>query len=454
MKRLFMVGGMATALVGALSTVAFARTSDSSVNLVVWTSPDTIAVQWFKTEVAKFEKLHPNIHVQVLQEGTDNNYSKYTAAIAGHQSPDLVLTYNYSIIPTWAASGLLLPMDPYLKTTGFDTSTFFPFVNRMDTFNGHTWGLVQAYDDVLLTWNKAAFKAAGLDPNKPPRTLDELWTYAKKLTKFQNGKLVQAGFIPWLEMGGDLSVWDALEGGSIYKNNKWTIDTPTMTNAMTLFTQYNQLLGGSSQWTSLIERSVGSANLVSSSNPMSPFYKGKVAMQLVGDWYPTFVYKQYAPHLQYGEAPPPVAKGVQYGTNPMIGTDVFALPKGSSHPLEATELAVFLDGKDSALLWDELESNMPPTQSAALSPDFLKLVAPEAPSVLAAKEHTVIPYPSSGLLSQVDAGANNSSILGNLAQELEYGKITPAAAATQGQSMVNQQEAMFEAEHPQWYKSH
>ena len=36
---------------------------------------------------------------------------------------------------------------------------------------------------MVLFWNKRAFEEAGLDPNKPPTTWDELWEYADKLDK-------------------------------------------------------------------------------------------------------------------------------------------------------------------------------------------------------------------------------------------------------------------------------
>lgn len=434
------------------NTASHNTASSKPVNLVVWSAPDTIAQKWYATEIKKFEQVHPNIHVKVLQEGIDNNYAKYTSAITGGQAPDLILTYSYNIIPTWAASGLLMPMDTYLQQAGFDSSTFFPFVNNMQKFNGHTWGLVQAYDDVLLTWNKADFKAAGLDPNTPPKTLDELWADAKKLTKFKNGKLVQAGFIPWLENGNDLNVWNSLEGGTLYSNGKWNVGGTPMLNAMKLFQQYNNLLGGAKQWEALIEKSVGSTTVTPSSSPQSPFYSGQVAMQLVGDWYPTFVYKQYAPNLDYGEAPPPVANGVKYGTNQMIGTDVFCLPKGSQHPQEATELAVFLDNQDSAILWDQLESNMPPIKSAALDPSFLQKVPPEAPSVLAAKQNLVVPYPSSAILGQIVGDPTSGTILATEAQKLYYGKVSPTTALNEVTQAVNKDETTFESEHPQWFK--
>ena len=35
----------------------------------------------------------------------------------------------------------------------------------------------------VLYWNKDAFKEAGLDPNTPPATWDEMVSFGKKLTK-------------------------------------------------------------------------------------------------------------------------------------------------------------------------------------------------------------------------------------------------------------------------------
>ena len=47
---------------------------------------------------------------------------------------------------------------------------------------------------LALIWNKKLFKEAGLDPNVPPKTLEELATYARKLSKYDNqGNLIQAG---------------------------------------------------------------------------------------------------------------------------------------------------------------------------------------------------------------------------------------------------------------------
>lgn len=431
--------------------IALAKTKPASVHLVVWTAPDSVGIKWWHKEIPKFERLHPNISVTVYQESQGDNYAKYTTAITGHKAPDLMLTYTYTIVPSWAASGFLAPLNPYLNQLHFRQNTFFPFINHLDNLHGKTYGLVQAYDDLLFTWNKTAFQKAGLNPNKPPHTFAQLWTDAKKLTKFKNGKLVQAGFIPWLEISnsvGTLRDYEVLFGGNVLQGNRWTLNAPAMKKAAQLWLQYNKLLGGTKAWQAFLAKTVGTSSVTASppsSSPQDPFYKGTVAMSMAGDWYPVATYPVYAPHLRYGEAPPPVGPGVAYGRTAMLGNDTFVVPVDAPHPLQATELAVFLDGVGPAIAWDKLESNMPPIAAAVESPKFLQEVPTEWPSVVAAKKHLLVPYPVNPVWSTLDA-----QTVPNVEEELYFGKISPAKAAETLQSAAVADTKTFNQSHPGW----
>ena len=79
----------------------------------------------------------------------------------------------------------------------FDTATidheFFPFVQGMKV-NGQDYALPTAVRSLALFWNRKVFKDAGLDPDKPPATLDELVDIARKTTKRDaSGNLLTAG---------------------------------------------------------------------------------------------------------------------------------------------------------------------------------------------------------------------------------------------------------------------
>ena len=51
---------------------------------------------------------------------------------------------------------------------------------------------------VALHWNKAHFREAGLDPERPPRTLEELDDFSRRLTRTDaaTGELRRVGFLP------------------------------------------------------------------------------------------------------------------------------------------------------------------------------------------------------------------------------------------------------------------
>jgi sn-glycerol 3-phosphate transport system substrate-binding protein len=71
---------------------------------------------------------------------------------------------------------------------------------------GHTWGIPFQRSTIVQYWNKDAFKAAGLDPEKAPKTWDEMVSFGKKLTKKDaSGRVTQwgveipsSGFPYWL----------------------------------------------------------------------------------------------------------------------------------------------------------------------------------------------------------------------------------------------------------------
>jgi sn-glycerol 3-phosphate transport system substrate-binding protein len=74
---------------------------------------------------------------------------------------------------------------------------------------GKVWGVPFQRSTVVLYWNKELFKEAGLDPNKPPASWQEMLDYAHKLTKRDaSGNTTQwgiqvpsSGFPYWLFQG-------------------------------------------------------------------------------------------------------------------------------------------------------------------------------------------------------------------------------------------------------------
>ena len=71
---------------------------------------------------------------------------------------------------------------------------FFPFAQLMKR-DGAYYAMPTAVRALALFWNKTIFQQAGLDPNKPPQTLQELVTDAERTTKRDSaGNLLVEGF--------------------------------------------------------------------------------------------------------------------------------------------------------------------------------------------------------------------------------------------------------------------
>ena len=104
------------------------------------------------------------------------------------------------------------------KVTGYQTYDDIFGLLKNGEIDGHTWGIPFQRSTIILYWNKAAFRDAGLDPDHAPGTWEEQATFAEKLTR-RNGNAVEnwgvqipaTGFAYWLfqalvtEAGGTLA---------------------------------------------------------------------------------------------------------------------------------------------------------------------------------------------------------------------------------------------------------
>jgi multiple sugar transport system substrate-binding protein len=427
---------------------ARAQRSHGQTTLQFWVpSGDPLWRKFLLPYIHQFEQSHPGITVNYVVVGADNNWVKYTTAMAAGRGPDVIFTWSFNPpIPEWAANGLIQPVDPWFKRLHVSQEQWLPWVWRMQLFHGHVWGFMEQYDTALFIWNKDDFKKAGLDPNRPPRTIAELDADARKLTRFdKQGNLVQAGFIPWyFPTGGGFSdLYPVLFGGSQYDqtHHKYTLNTPANVRALAWVGQYAKLLGGAEKANAMLSKFTGNNE---------PFYTGQVAMAISGEWAPFTNFKPYAPHLNYGVAAPPTAPGVPYGTNFAYGGGTYVMPVSAKHPDEAAELMVYMMQPDPLLAWCIGEANMPPTKATTFSARFVKGVPTNAWPIrtaqMALKDPRILPSsPTSSIIDYV------SSLYATVQQEVEFGKMPAKAALDQMQQQVDLRLQKEKSGNPAWY---
>ncbi len=161
-----------------------AATRGAAVTFSFWNSgPDlSTLVQGFnRTYASKYAIKYRNIPYA-------NETEIVNSALSAHKGPTLM---EESLTPSapYAVEGIEVPILPLLKMAGINPARDFPasMWNRTTVNKVHYVAPVDALPTVLF-YNKALFKAAGLNPNRPPINQATFVRDAQKLTVRAKGQ--------------------------------------------------------------------------------------------------------------------------------------------------------------------------------------------------------------------------------------------------------------------------
>ena len=133
--------------------------------------------------VDKYNKSQSAVAVEVIFQGSYADIAqKLTAGIAAKSVPDVA---QMGGAPTMGDSGAVINMADLVSAA--DKADIFDGFWEYNKYKGQIVSMPFNNSVPLLYYNVDLFKAAGLDPAKPPTTWDELVTAAKALTKDTNG---------------------------------------------------------------------------------------------------------------------------------------------------------------------------------------------------------------------------------------------------------------------------
>jgi sn-glycerol 3-phosphate transport system substrate-binding protein len=193
-------------------------------------------IDQFATE---FEAENPGVKVKPIYAGTyqESLVKAMTAAKSG-QPPTMAVLLSTDMF-TLIDQGAIVPVSDLAK--GPDDKKwldgFFPAFMKNSRTTGKNWGVPFQRSTIVQYWNKDLFKQAGLDPEKPPATWDQLVEYSRKLTKVDaNGnvsqwgvKIPSSGFPYWMFQGL------AIANGAELMNadgNQTAFDAPPVVEAL------------------------------------------------------------------------------------------------------------------------------------------------------------------------------------------------------------------------------
>jgi multiple sugar transport system substrate-binding protein len=399
---------LASLVVGASASATV--TKQEATTLTVWVGWSARELNEFKKVVSEWDAKQKDIDVKVVGSINDD---KIIASLRGGNAPDVVSSFTSQNVGIYCPSGGWIDLAPYLKRDKIDVNIFPPATRYYTQSDGKRCALPLLADVYGFYYNKKLFQEAGL--TRPPRTLAELTTYAKKLTKRKaDGSLDVVGFNPFFgfyqntpgayQPLSGAKYFDGAGKSSLSKDPGWS-----------RLLRWQKSLVDYYGHGKLVRWQAGAGDEFSASHA---FERGKLAMMIDGEWRVAFVAAEH-PELQYGTAPMPVdpAARQQYGAGYVNGT-IIGIPKNGSNRDQAWQLVKYLTTNDHALAtFSNGIRNVPSTQSSARS----KELKPDANFAVFTKLFT---NPRSSTIPITSIGAAHGELIQSFFAKWQAGKVS------------------------------
>ena len=331
------------------------------VELVVWSAPTGPEEKGFLRLCRRFEQEHPSIKVHNVGASTEE---KLVRAIVAATPPDLAYIYGTTTLGPLAAHSALQPLNTFFARSGLKESDFLPGAIQQGYYQGSLYAMPVTRDSRGLYWNRTRFREAGLDPDTPPKTLEELMSFAKRLTSYRpDGSVEKLGvFLP-----EDPTILFAQFGGEACdrQTGKITANRPENIAALHWMVELADAQGG---YRAFAAFKSGFGREDSGQNPLAT---GKVALRMNGEWGAMHIEK-FAPNTDYsiGEMPYPASRPDLKNLAWQDG-DIMVIPTGSHHPEAAWEFMRWMQlpaqQEEYAILMNNLPSILALRDSPRLS---------------------------------------------------------------------------------------
>ncbi len=233
-SKALVAGFTALGVIAALaSCTAGGGSSSGKTEIRVATFPpgaDAAAYDAFATQEAQFEELNPDIDVI----GVEYEWTGPTFAVqlAGGSLPD-VFTVPFTDAKTLLENGQLMDVTQEVNDLGY-ADKFNPIIlEGVQDADGNIYGFPRQAYAMGLHYNRDLFEQAGLDPDAPPTTWDEVREAAKAISE-ATGKAGYAQMTMNNTGGWQLTAGTVAHGGRTQVDNGDGTYTSTINNPGTV----------------------------------------------------------------------------------------------------------------------------------------------------------------------------------------------------------------------------
>jgi len=275
--------------------------------------------------------------------------SKLATGVRAGDVPDLI-SFDLIYMPDFMRAGFLTDITDSMKADPNFAKVAKAF-SDLATYKGRMYGTGFTPDVSIIIYNKDLFRKAGLDPEKPPKSLAQIHEYAKKIHAL--GPDIYGFYFSGSCPGCNIFTTSPMMVASGAKilpaaAGDEPLAGPGVKEVLQLFRD---------MWAEgLIPKSAQSDN---GSNFVANFKTGKIGIQGAGGFLISDLKKE-APNMDFGVGFLPGIKEGQ--ASAFVGGDVVAIPKGSKHAALALQF-IHWELSDEAQLEGLAKNNILPSRT-------------------------------------------------------------------------------------------
>ncbi len=235
MKKLLAVLLVAMLTIGLIPGISFAEVIELKMYYPVQVAGAMATI--IDGLCAEFNAEHPDIHVEAIYSGDYTQTLQRVLTASNADNPaDLALVNDFGIWSCFDEDAIIC-LDEFVEAEGGEafSGQFWPAYWNACCVKGQAYAIPFQKSVPLFYYNKDMFREAGLDPESPPRTWDELYAACEKLTeKDSRGNTTRWGIVISSSDSWQFSFL-SLGNGAVLTNderNEVYIDTPETRETM------------------------------------------------------------------------------------------------------------------------------------------------------------------------------------------------------------------------------
>jgi sn-glycerol 3-phosphate transport system substrate-binding protein len=151
------------------------------VQITMWHELVRTNNDWLVSSTNEFNNSQDKVHVTLVQQPDyPSLFQKYKAGLSTGDLPD-VAQFEDTTVQQLIDSGSTVPVQDCIDASRYSLSDYLPRTLKFYSYQGVQRSMPWAVSNVVLYYDPGKFAKAGLDPNKPPQTLDEVMQDSRKI---------------------------------------------------------------------------------------------------------------------------------------------------------------------------------------------------------------------------------------------------------------------------------